>query len=387
MRRNILIAYLLAFCKNTWFWLGIWIFYYLKFTNYAGIGLVETVMITTTTFAEIPTGAIADLFGKKNTLVIAFALEAVGAVLMATTTNFPMLAFSVFVMCVGGAFYSGTLDALLFDTLKEHQQEKIYDKKISTVNTIALIAPAVCGLLGGFMYVINPRFPFFASAATYSLGFVGALFLIEPKIDTEKFSFANFWLQTRKGLHELFKTADIRQQTILLLSVGFIVVITSEMLNSFLGFEFGFTAAEQGILWSAIFLISALASQTTPYIRQKFKNYSMILVAVVIALSLVISPAVGLIVGGISLTLRTAFEGIFGNLTSIMVNNNTESKYRATTISTFNMIKNLPYVLTAFFIGSLADRFSAKYVAVFLGVVLFFFVLMQLRTIRKARMV
>ena len=179
VKRNLILPYLLAFSKNTWFWLGIWIFYYLKFTNYAGIGLIETVMITTTSLAEIPTGAVADLFGKKNTLVLSFAFEALGAILMATATNFPLLAFSVFVMCIGGALYSGTLDALVYDTLKEHGQEGTYDRKISTINTISLIAPAICGLVGGFLYVVNPRLPFLANAVGYSIGLIAALFAVQ----------------------------------------------------------------------------------------------------------------------------------------------------------------------------------------------------------------
>lgn len=45
MERNIQIAYLLAFLKNTWFWLGVWVFFYLSYTNYAGIGIIETSLI------------------------------------------------------------------------------------------------------------------------------------------------------------------------------------------------------------------------------------------------------------------------------------------------------------------------------------------------------
>src|SRR3989344_5022524 len=100
-RKNILLSYILAFSKNTWFWLGIWIFYYLRFTNYAGIGIIETVLIISITLAEIPTGAVADLFGKKKTLILAFLLEAIGAFIMATAVNLEMLVFSVFVMCLG----------------------------------------------------------------------------------------------------------------------------------------------------------------------------------------------------------------------------------------------------------------------------------------------
>ena len=64
--KNVKIAYVLSFLWRSWFWLGIWVFYYLRFTDYAGIGLLEAVMITTASLGEIPTGAIADVWGKKK---------------------------------------------------------------------------------------------------------------------------------------------------------------------------------------------------------------------------------------------------------------------------------------------------------------------------------
>jgi len=376
LKRNIHIAYILAFSKNTWFWLGIWVFYYLRFTNYAGIGLIETTLILTMTLAEIPTGAIADLFGKKKTLILAFLLEAIGGFIMATTTSFSGLVFSVFVMCLGGAFYSGTIDALVFDTLKQHGKQDSYDKKISNINTISLITPAICSILGGFMYTQNPTYPFFANAIGYLIGFMASFFLIEPTVDTDKFSFSNFLSQTKEGLNELFKTVDIKKQTIFLLLIGFFVVISSEMLDGFLALEFGFTEPQQGILWSFIYIISALASQLTPLIRHKLKgNLSIVFIGITICISFLISPYVGLIIGGISLVVRTSLGSIFNNLASITTNSNTQSKYRATTISTFNMIKNMPYVLTAFIIGSASDQFSAKNIAFLLGIILAFFLL------------
>lgn len=379
-RRNTILVYFLAFSKNTWFWLGIWIFYYLRFTNYAGIGLIETILIITLTLAEIPTGAIADLLGKKKTLIISFALETVGGFMMAFAPNFQIIALSVFIMCIGGAFYSGTIDALLFDSLKEEGKENSYDRKISNMNTISLIAPAVCGILGGFMYQLSPNLPFIANAIGSFFGLLICFFLIEPRLDTEKFSFKNFYLQSKQGVSELLKNPDIQRQTILLLSIGFFVVISSEMLDSFLGVEFGFSPVQQGILWSVIFLVSALASQATPQIRKLFKgNSSIFLIGTLMAITFIISPIAGLITGGILLTLRSSLQGIFGNLSSIAINNNTDSKYRATTLSTFNMIKNLPYVLSAFLIGSLADKFSARTIAFYLGVLALILIILQLK--------
>ena len=369
--RNIRIAYLLAAMKNSWFWLGIWIFYYLRFTNYAGIGLIETILIITLTLMEIPTGAIADLLGKKKTLILAFLFELIGGLMMAMAPNFSVLAGSVFVMCVGGALYSGTLEALVYDSLKQEGNQKKYDRVISKINSIGLLTPAICGAVGGFLYLIEPKLPFYANAAGYGIGLFLSFWLTEPVIDTEKFTLSNFIRQTRQGLLQLTKSTDIKKQTIMLLSIGFFVVIVDEMLNSFLGFEFGFGAKQLGMLTAVIYLISAAATQLTPWIRHKFgDNYSNFVVGGLIAISLIISPIIGIIVGGITLAFRSSLQAIFGSMASVTINNNSESKYRATTISTFNMIKNIPYVLSAFFLGSLADQISARWLAAGLGAAL-----------------
>lgn len=383
--KNISISYFLGFAKNTWFWLGIWIFFYLRFTDYAGIGLIETTLIVTTTFSEIPTGAVADLLGKKKTLILSFFLEAIGSFIMAMAGSFNHLIISVFIMCVGGAFYSGTIDALIYDTLKERNLENSYDKKISNLNTISLIAPAVCGAIGGYLYKLNPTYPFWANSFGYLLGFFASFFLIEPKIDTEKFSFRNFMSQNTKGVKELFKSTQVKRQTILLLSVGVFVVIFSEMLDSFLGVEFGFSEEQMGILWSVIFVFSAAASLLTPNLVKKFGNVlTTFWLGAVMAATMFISPYVGLIVGGITLLLRSALEGIFSNLSSISINQNTKSEYRATTLSTFNMIKNIPYVLSAYLLGSVSDTFSAKTTSFYMGLGLLIFLAIQAFFHKKA---
>lgn len=356
----------------------------MRFTNYAGIGIIETVLIVTVTLAEIPTGAVADLFGKKKTLILAFLLETIGAFMMAAAPNLNVLVLSVFVMCVGSAFYSGTIDAIVFDSLKEEGKEDSYVKKISNINTISLLSPAICGAIGGFMYKVSPSLPFYANAFGYLIGFIASFFLIEPHIDTVKFSIKNFLKQSGQGLRELFKTVDIKRQTILLLSIGFFVIISAEMLDGFLGFEFGFNEIQMGILWSAIYVVCAIASQLTPWIRKIFKgNLSIVIVGVLMAITFMVSPFVGLIVGGLTLALRSSLHSIYGNLYSTVININTESKYRATTLSTFNMIKNTPYVLTAYFIGSLSDKLSAKTFALYLGIVLLIFILFQIFTSKK----
>ena len=184
MKRNIKIAYILTALKNSWFWLGIWVFYYLLFTNYAGIGIVETGLVVGMTLGEIPTGAIADLLGKKKTLLISFLLMALGLFGIGLTPDFLFLAVWVFIAGVGASFYSGTLEALVYDSLKEVRKESNYPIIIANIGTLQLIAPAVAGLLGGFLYYLSPRLPFLLHGSFYFIGLLLSFFLTEPHFDS-----------------------------------------------------------------------------------------------------------------------------------------------------------------------------------------------------------
>jgi hypothetical protein len=222
-----------------------------------------------------------------------------------------------------------------------------------------------------------------ANGIFYIVGMMASLFLIEPHIDTERFSFRNYATQTRQGLNQLFKTVDIKKQTLLLLSVGVVVVIVDEMLSSFLGIEFGFKEESMGIVWAVIYLTASFATQLTPWIKRILgEQKALVVVGAFFALTLLLSPILGLVIGGIALVVSASLQSIYGNLTSIAINGNTESKYRATTISTFNMIKNIPYVLCAYFFGSLSDIHTARMTAFGLGILLVILLAVQLLKIK-----
>lgn len=371
MDRNIQIAYILTILKNSWFWLGVWVFYYLRFTDYAGIGLIEMSFVTAMTISEIPTGAISDLLGKKKTLFTSFILQAVGGYMMAFAPHVSWLIIAVFIIGIGGAFYSGSLEALVYDSLKQKGQEDKYHKVIANITSLSLALPAVFSIVGGFLYIFQPNLPFLANAIAYSIAVIFCLFLTEPKIDTEKFSLNNLMAQTKYGFHQLFQENYIRKQILTLLFIGVIVVICDEILNSFLGVEFGFKPEILGILWAVIYLVSSFASQLTPYLK-KYIEYDkfVIIIGILIAISLIISPLLGIFLSGLSLLIRSSLQAIYINVSSVTINNHTESRYRATTLSTFNLIKNIPYVLTAYFLGSFADQYSAINLAVILGLIL-----------------
>jgi MFS family permease len=332
---------------------------------------VEAAMIITATIAEIPTGAIADLLGKKKTLTAAFIFMGVGGYLMARATGLTDLVTSVIVITIGGALYSGTLEALLFETLKGLKQEQRYSRSLAHTNSAKYIAIAIASIIGGFLYTTNPRFPFFFTSLAGFLGAFLTFFLKEPLIDTEKFSFRAYIRQTTQGFRQLFLNVAIKKITMILLSVGIFLVILWEMLNDALGVSSGLTPEQLGIFFTAVYLVSAVSSYFFGKFSNKLQNLMMfLLVGLFVAATLIISPILGL-TGIITMVALRSFTFPLFNITiSTNLNQHIESRYRATTLSTFTMIQNLPYVLSAFFIGRLIDILSVKTFSFWLGIIM-----------------
>ncbi|MFC1653244.1 MFS transporter [Patescibacteria group bacterium] len=381
--KNIKLSYLLTYLDSSWFWLGIWLLYYLKFTNYAGVGILETTAFTALTLAEIPTGALADLFGKKKTLIIGFIFSAFASFIMGTATQFNHLLVSLFILAIGGALRSGTLEALQYDSLKDEGLDKKYDKVVSNTNTVRNVAFALSAVVGGYMYAHQPGLPFIVLGVFFIVAAIICAFLVEPKTDTEKFSWKNYKEQTIKGFESLFnKKAKIPTQS--LLSVSILTFVIYQFIDGSLALEFGFNERQLGALASIIYIVSAITSQSTSKILGKSEHTKKFLyIAMLSALTLAVSPIVTLYVGGIILILRQSFFTLMDNVSSVVINKNTQSNVRSTTISTYNMIRNFPYILTAFFIGNIIDVYSASSFALVMSFVIFFSSIFSLIRLNK----
>jgi MFS family permease len=329
------------------------------------------------TLAEVPTGAIADLIGKKTALTIAFFLIATGNMMLAFSPSFLFLAVSVLVASLGFAFYSGAYEAIVYDTLKEEKRESIFDTVIARINSVQLMAMAMGGLASGLLYSYDPRAPFIATGLAALLGCFLTIFLREPAIDSEQYSWASFINQNKQGLNEL--RAVFRKEWIapLMLGVGSLWVLSDEMLETILALEFGFSELYIGPFFALLFLIAAVASQLTPWLKRIFgASRGLLVLTVVMGLSYLVSPFVGLVAGGAILILRESLARNIQNLTSVVINRSVRSRYRSTAISSFNMVKNVPYALTAFGMGYLMDQVTARWFSLYLGVAILIGVLL-----------
>lgn len=373
--KNIQIAYTLSFLWRNWYWLGIWIFYYLRFTDYAGIGFLETVMIATSTLGEIPTGAIADIVGKRKAVMLAFALGAIGNITMAFAPNYIVLIASIMTMTLGGSFFSGSLEALVYDTLKEHKLEHTFQGVIGKMNSMQNIGMAVAGIAGGYLYQINVSLPFLMVALAYTIGVFVSFNLTEPKIDSEKYSWKIFVSQNKEGFSQLFNTNKTMWMALLFLIPSAFMVATENVVNDATVIELGYNSIGFGYFATCLYLFGTLISVKSDWIISKLgSSYTYVTLLSIYAITLLLIPWSMIAVGTVLLLLRYGVQTIFDNYQSVKINEIADSRYRATTLSTFNLLRNIPYVFGATGIGLLMNLYTAKTFSLYFGIVFIFIV-------------
>jgi MFS family permease len=72
---------------------------------------------------EIPTGAIADYIGRKQSIFIGSFITVIAMLIYGSIPNFSIFLLAEFLFATGVAFTSGADEALLYDALREECRE------------------------------------------------------------------------------------------------------------------------------------------------------------------------------------------------------------------------------------------------------------------------
>jgi len=131
---------------------------------------------------EIPSGWMADIWGRKKTLILGAVLGSAGFLAYSFSYGFWAFAVAEIILGVGHSFVSGADSAMLFDSLKADNKTKEYTKQEGRITSVGNFAEAFAGILGGFLAAISLRTPFYFQFAVAAMAIPAALTLIEPKI-------------------------------------------------------------------------------------------------------------------------------------------------------------------------------------------------------------
>jgi predicted MFS family arabinose efflux permease len=361
---NVRLLHAVALLSGLRFGLGVWVLFYLRLTDYAGIGLAETVTIVTAFAMEVPTGIAADRWGRKPCLVASFTLELAGYLLLAAAQSLAGLLVSLFVLQLGKALQSGTFEAMLWESLPEESRARDYVRVLGRANGARLLAVAVACLVGGFLYRVDPRLPFTAAAGAFAIAAVAALGLREP----ERTAPLVPTRPTADFIQASVTLARAWRLTVPLLLVGAFLAVADEVLDDVLSVEFGFGPSGLGALLAAAYLGAAAAAHASHRLEARFGRRPLVFgMALVGAVTLAVSPWLGLAGGGLTILLRHALRSVNDTVVAGQLAAAADPRLRATVLSMYQAARRLPYVALAWSVGAVMDEMTARGFALWFG--------------------
>ena len=368
---NIAIFYRMTGLTNLWFLAGNWIFYWLRFMTYGQLGTMDALCFLFGLFMEIPSGAIADIIGKRKAIILAMILASAGFLMMGSANSIPPLWVGFLLAQAGWAFYSGAAEALAYDSLVDVHQEDKFDKVISANGSIATITTVLGTLAGGVMYHFYDRSTHLAMGLGYLVAFFVALKLIEPKTDTEKFDLKNWWRTLVDGSKQLGIPSLRPFVIVILILMGAEYMYEWGLLKPAIATSFGFMDKSQAVIFASLGLLNAYLVRHLPTIRSKVSDKrGLYLLTIVMGTGFLLSTLPLKIFGLIPMLLIAISGYLVYPWISIVVNQHIDPKHRATALSAVALLTKIPYVVLAILAGTMIENGQLSSFSFYVGIVI-----------------
>ena len=362
LKKNISKNYVFTFLREFNLTHGIWMIYLAsKGLTLTQLGLIEAIFHITSFFMEIPTGAVADIWGRKASRICGRIGQLISAVILVYSSSFWGFAIGFIVTALSYNLESGAGEALIYDSLKETGDEKKY-MKISGVNEIIMQTAQTFGLLlGGFLSKYSYSYAYGITIVVSLVSIIQALSFKEPnvKMEVEEKSFKIFKNQVK----ESFKIIASNKK------LGFLILFSQAifMFNTSIFFYFQNYLLEKGISKGNIGIILAIsslgaaimASQT--YKFEKKVGEKVIILVLPLIISICIWGAALSKYYYIFFIVINSIESIIFIAVGDYTNKLIPSDKRATVLSMGSMVFSL-YMMVVFpIIGKLGDIYSLQF--------------------------
>jgi MFS family permease len=333
------------------------------------IDFMEGIVVCSLVIMQIPTGALADLIGRKKTMFIGSLLFVVENLLFASATS-PLLAWTAnFIWAIGFSLISGADSALICDTLCALGRKKEYRKIQGDALFYRYAIAAVSCLVTGYLAKINLRLPVYLSVFGLVLNCFVIARLVEPPMAGEKrrFCLREFIALHRISLIEVWKNPRIKW----LIAFSAILGISSKLwfftYNPF--FEIvKLPLVSYGFIFCALNSVAALSSRFSDKIYEKLgDSWSIILTILLSGLPMILMGIYPVMFCAWLVILQNFARGYMRPFTEHMMHDCLESKNRATIMSIQASITSLGQAVGLFLTGLYLAKFSLLSFLIYLG--------------------
>ena len=174
--------------------------------NVQMVVFAEIIYAMTVTAFEIPSGILADKFGRKRMLAAYNALSAAELILLLFAHSFWQFAIAIFLAGIGKALSSGSENALLYDSLLNEGIHEKFEKYLGRLSAIDFTGSIIAALSGGVLAnFFRLEFNYVLSIVSVCIAFILTLSLKEPPVLTKPENEISGGMQYTKQALSIFK--------------------------------------------------------------------------------------------------------------------------------------------------------------------------------------
>jgi MFS family permease len=354
----------------------IWIIYLNKTFSFTEISIALAISSFTPIIFEVPTGAVADLFGRKLSTIISMILMGFFALAL-PFTKVPWMLYALFVFFgVAQTFSSGASDAWVVDYLHHKKKKKwvqsYFTKFWSLASAGFIIGPLVASILATFLSL---DYVFYIQGI---LWFGLALFMTvfcKEYFKKSKVKFNEIFSKTYKNSKDAIKFT-FKNKTIMLMTLAtmfFAIILASEdlALQPFL-VSLGLSVEHLGYVFSIIGAVGVFAPLLGKKLSGKFshpKRFFVFNKFILLILRILIIVAVFpfYILGTALIVLFHGIRDVEFPVITSYYHKFLPSKLRATIGSTSNMLRSIVSAVSFIVIGVVLDTVGPRYTLVIFG--------------------
>jgi len=334
------------------------------FTEWGGISLAKAQFLQSWFMfwifvLEIPTGAIADYFGRKYSIALGSFMVTIAALVYGSIPKFEVFLLGEFIFAISSALISGADQALLYDALKEVNREEESKKVFGRANSIRLLGLLTAAPLGAFIgQKIGINYTMLFSSIPFFISALIALTIKEPKVGIKISESLRYLDVVKQGFLYFLKHKALRA-----LAVDGIIIASSAYfviwLYQALLIKLNVPILYFGYFQTFLILMEMLVSSNFGFFDKAFKSPSRYLTLTTCATSLTfifvaIYPSI------ISIVVLIIFAGGFGytrfEYVSALMNKLIDSEKRATVVSSINMFRRFALILLNPLVGFISDH-------------------------------
>ena len=373
-----------GFLKNLRFFEPFLILFYLeKGLTFTEIGSLYAIRELTRNIFEIPSGVLADIFGRRRTMVFSFSSYIISYFIFYFSNSFYFFIPAVMVYGFGDAFRTGTHKAMIFEYLKIKKIEHMKAHYYGHTRSWSQKGSALSSVLGAALVFYNRNYSviFLVSAIPHFLDLI--MMLTYPKeLDGGYKSIKNITIKDSfNDAFKSLKTSFIKKDSILCVSnvsifSGFHMAIKDYIqpvirtLALTFPLLYGFNAKQQtavfiGILYFIIYNLNSIASGKAGKLSD-IKGKSAL--NITLGLGFIAGILSGIFYGFNLIILSVLFfigvyvtENIRKPIGISYISEKFDDKILASVLSVASQAETIFAAITAFALGILADIFGVKW--------------------------